>query len=117
MHEAGIAAGILELAGEKADGRSIAAIGVRLGEFTGVVREALEFAFEALRAETPASGARLEIEIVPLLGQCADCGWSGRPEREFCFVCPRCSAPVEVVSGREMEVAYIDLAEEPVCVS
>lgn len=113
MHEAAIAAGILELAAEQAAGRPVSAAGVRLGEFTGVVREALEFAFEALSG----GGVRLEIEMVPLAASCPECGWSGKPVREFCFICPQCAAPVDVSAGREMQVAWIDLAEEPVCAS
>jgi hydrogenase nickel incorporation protein HypA/HybF len=113
MHEAAIAAGILELAAAQAAGRPVAAVGVRLGEFTGVVREALEFAFEALTG----GGVRLEIEMVPLAASCPECGWSGVPVREFCFICPQCAAPADVSAGREKQVAWIDLAEEPVCAS
>lgn len=117
MHEAGIAAGIIDLAEEQAQGRAIAVIRVRLGEFTGVVREALEFAFESLRGGTALANATLEIEAVPLVGLCPDCGWTGSPTRDFCLICPACHAPVMIMSGREMEVAYIDLVEEPVCAS
>jgi hydrogenase nickel insertion protein HypA len=65
MHELSIAKGIIEIAEAKAreeNSRCIQTIKVRLGEFTTVVREALEFAFEVACLETLAKNARLEIE-------------------------------------------------------
>ena len=112
MHEAGIMAGILELAEETSKGRPISVIGLRIGEFTTVVREALDFAFESLRPGTAAWEARLDVEVVPLIGFCEDCGWTGKPREDFCLVCPTCASPVQVLSGRELEVAYIDLVEQ-----
>lgn len=112
MHEAAIAASIIEIAEDAARERGhaqITAIGLRLGAFTGIVREALEFAFEALRDGTLASNARLAVQEVPLLCACAGCGWSGPPEEDFCLVCPRCQSPADILRGREMHVEYVDL--------
>jgi hydrogenase nickel incorporation protein HypA/HybF len=109
MHEAAIAAGILEVAGENAAGRPIQKVGLRLGRFTGVVREALEFAFEALTAGTKSEGARLEIEEVPLVVSCPVCKWAGRPAENFCMLCPQCGAAMQIVTGREMEVVWVDV--------
>jgi hydrogenase nickel incorporation protein HypA/HybF len=115
VHEVAIAASILEIAEDCARRQGdcfIQKVQVRLGEFTGVVKEALEFAFEALKIGTIASGAILDIETVPVIGSCPGCGWEGPPEQDFCFVCPRCGAPVQIVSGREMEVSYIEVDRE-----
>jgi hydrogenase nickel incorporation protein HypA/HybF len=112
MHEVAIAASILEIAQRSAREHgdcSIQKVRLRLGEFTGVVQEALEFAFEALRIGTIASNAALEIENIPLIASCQDCGWSGVPERGFGFLCPVCHDPVVIISGREMEVSYIEI--------
>jgi len=53
VHETGIAWSILETAKLEAAraGAPLATVGVHLGEMSGVVEEALRFAFEALRAE------------------------------------------------------------------
>jgi hydrogenase nickel incorporation protein HypA/HybF len=114
MHEAGIAASILDIAEREArrngSGR-IQLIRLRLGAFTGVVRESLEFAFDALRPGTLAENAVLDIEAVPLCAACPVCGWTGEPPKEFCFTCPTCHHPVEILSGREMQVDYIDLED------
>jgi hydrogenase nickel incorporation protein HypA/HybF len=111
MHEVGIAANILEIAQSVAHDYAILKIHVKLGAFTGVVREALEFAFEALKRDTPASHALLEIETIPLIGSCPACGWTGPPEEDYCLICPRCGMPVNIASGREMQVEYVDLGE------
>jgi hydrogenase nickel incorporation protein HypA/HybF len=119
MHEAGIAASILEIAEREArrgDATAIAKVHLKLGEFTGVVREALEFAFEALKVQSRlARYAELIIESIPLSGHCPDCDWIGQPERAYHLVCPRCGMPIEILTGREMQVEAIDIEENQPC--
>jgi hydrogenase nickel incorporation protein HypA/HybF len=112
MHEAGIAQSIIDIAetvARERAGAPILKIHLKLGAFTGVVREALEFAFEALKSDTLASHATLEIETIPLIGACPACGWTGPPEEDYCLVCPRCGTPATIVSGREMQVEWVEL--------
>ena len=112
MHEISIAQSIIEIAEAKArevNSRSIQAIKIRLGEFTTVVREALEFAFEVARRETLAEKATLEIESVPMVVRCVVCGPVTNPMREVCLICPQCGLPLEVVSGEELQVEYIEV--------
>jgi hydrogenase nickel incorporation protein HypA/HybF len=109
MHETGIAASIIEIAEGAARGAPILKVHLQLGAFTGVVREALEFAFEALKEGTLAARAELEIEIIPLVAACPGCGWTGAPEEDYCLICPRCAMPAAILSGRELQVDYVDL--------
>ncbi len=112
MHEISIAQSIIEIAEAKAreeHSRCIQVIKIRLGEFTTVVREALEFAFDVARQDTLAENARLEIESVPMIVRCVACGPVTDPVREFCLICPQCGLPLEVVSGEELQVEYIDV--------
>jgi hydrogenase nickel incorporation protein HypA/HybF len=114
MHELSLAQGIVEIAEATAQQHHAAAVRrvkLRLGEFTGVVREALEFGFEIARRGTAAETAVLEIECVPLATRCPQCGTMGRPIEDFCLICTQCGSPVDIVSGREMQVEYVDLAE------
>jgi hydrogenase nickel incorporation protein HypA/HybF len=116
MHELSVAESILNIAvteAQKHDAPAIERIKLRLGEFTGVVRDALEFAFEIARHGTLAESAVLEIEIVPLRTKCPNCGCLDRPEGDFCLLCDRCGQPVDILTGREMEVEFVDLAEAP----
>lgn len=112
MHEISIAQSIIEIAETKAreeNSRSIQVIKIRLGEFTTIVREALEFAFEIARRETLAENARLEIEGVPMVVRCVSCGSVTNPVREVCLLCPQCGLPLEVVTGEELQVEYIEI--------
>jgi hydrogenase nickel incorporation protein HypA/HybF len=114
VHELSIAESILDLAVEEAKKRNstaVVTIKLRLGEFTGVAREALEFGFEIARQDTLAERAVLEIEVVPLKTRCPLCGLIGRPIDDFCLLCAACGSPMEIISGREMQVEYLELAE------
>ncbi len=115
MHELSIAQSVIEIAEAKAregNARSIQTIKIRLGEFTTIVRESLEFAFEVARQETLAENARLEIESVPMVVRCVECGLVNDPVREVCLICPQCGLPLEVVSGEELQVEYIEVDSE-----
>jgi hydrogenase nickel incorporation protein HypA/HybF len=112
VHETGIAWSILETAKQEASraGAPLTAVGVRLGEMSGVVEEALRFAFEALRAEAGVPEAALVIEPIPVEALCPGCGSTRRPEGELILWCPDCGSPMRVVSGEQMEIAWIEVA-------
>jgi hydrogenase nickel incorporation protein HypA/HybF len=115
MHELSIAASILDIAEARAreqKSSSIQVIGIRLGEFTNIAREALEFAFEAARQGTLAHNARLEIEVVPMIVECVVCHGVNHPERTLCLICAHCGFPLKIVSGEELQVDYIELETE-----
>ncbi len=84
-------------------------IRLRIGDLSGVVPEALQFAFEALSEGTPAEGARLEIDRVPARFWCEKC------QEEFSAPdlfsdCPRCHAPSGTLrAGRELELASMEI--------
>jgi Zn finger protein HypA/HybF involved in hydrogenase expression len=77
MHEASIAAGILELVRQHVpaeDARRVRAVRVRIGDMAGVVPESLEFCFDAIIAGTDLGFAFLEIDRIPAHGVCGECG-------------------------------------------
>lgn len=74
-----------------AGGVSIRRIVLRVGVFSSAVPEALEFAFEAMRAGTLAAGAELEIEREPATSYCPDCQREF-PVQEPIFECPICGS-------------------------
>ena len=112
MHELSIATNIIEIAeaeAHKHGSHSIRTIKLRLGEFTTIVREALQFSFEVACHGTLAEHATLEIETVPLAAWCVKCGPVEQPAHEICLVCPVCGSSLEIVSGEELQVEYIEL--------
>ncbi len=97
---------------ENEGGEKATLIHLRVGELSGVNRDALNFAFEVLSKGTVADGGTLEIEEVPLRVHCRDCGNEFNPD-ELAFRCEHCgSTNIEIVSGREMEIDYILMDEE-----
>ncbi len=116
MHELSIASSILDLVRQHVpDGRlsDVRAIEVRVGRLSGVVGDSLAFSFEALVRDTELSGAELVIEDVPLRCRCRSC----RAEFELIdpiFSCSSCGQPgLEVLSGTELQVVQIELADAP----
>jgi hydrogenase nickel incorporation protein HypA/HybF len=84
-------------------------IRLRIGVLSGVVPEALQFAFEALSDGTPAEGGRLTIEHVPARFWCATCNREFEAIRLF-TECPECHNPSgELRSGRELELASLEV--------
>jgi hydrogenase nickel incorporation protein HypA/HybF len=112
MHEMAIAQGVLDIAFgemEKRAAVSVRKIKLTIGEFSGVVKDALEFAFDVLKPDTPASGAVIEIEVVPMTAECATCGPVDCRLNDLNLLCPECGTVVTINSGREMRVEYLDL--------
>jgi hydrogenase nickel incorporation protein HypA/HybF len=84
-------------------------IRLRVGVLSGVVPDALQFAFEALTPGTPAEGARLTIEEVPARFWCAPCGREFVSENLYAE-CPDCGQPSnELRAGRELELSSMEV--------
>ena len=115
MHELSIAMSILELAAEEAERQGhahVVAVHVRVGALSGVVKEALESAYELARDGSPLADARLNIEEVPVRILCPACG-DGRDvisvQELRCRVCGTLCA--EVIQGRELELCALEVDE------
>lgn len=112
MHELSIAQSIIEIAENIArenDSKAVKKIKVQIGEFSGVVKEALEFSFDIAKVGTIAENAELEIEIVKFKSICNFCGFVLETMNDFNLFCPNCSEPMSIISGREMKVEYIEI--------
>jgi len=114
MHELSIAICIIECAEEEAarHGGKVTAVHLRLGQLSGVTKDALLFAYELACESTSLAGARLLVEEVPVVIFCSQCD----AERELTSIqslcCPVCGTPTpEVVQGREMELAALELED------
>jgi hydrogenase nickel incorporation protein HypA/HybF len=112
MHELSIMQSALDEVlreAELAGARRVHKIRLRVGVLSGVVPDALRFAFDALTPDTLAEGAVLSIEEVPARFWCAACS------REFVSVnlfseCPDCAKPSgEMRSGRELELSSMEV--------
>jgi hydrogenase nickel incorporation protein HypA/HybF len=117
MHELSIASAIVDTATKHADGRQVSVVSVRVGGLRQVTADSLRFYFEIVARDGVCAQARLECTQVALRLRCRDCGqeWeTDQPE----FRCSRCApGSVEVLTGEELEVDYIEVEEEAACIA
>jgi hydrogenase nickel incorporation protein HypA/HybF len=115
VHELSIALSVLDIVRTAAAGAGLARVDrvrLRVGKATGVLPDALRFAFDCSKAGTPAEGAALEIEEVPIGGSCDGCGRDFTSAEAYVLACPLCGgAAFRVTTGDEL--AVLDLEGEP----
>jgi len=111
MHELQVATQIIEIVQQEMESRKLAAvsaIGVRVGALSGFNPDALEFSFEAAVADTPLSETRLEIEYIPIRGECRECRHNFESD-EMIIACPACgSGQLDISRGDDLEISYIE---------
>ncbi|MBV8207614.1 MAG: hydrogenase maturation nickel metallochaperone HypA [Acidobacteria bacterium] len=114
LHELSIAQAILDRVAvemRRHGGARPSAVGIRLGEISGVDREALAFGFEALVKDTAWEKLLLDVDYCRRRHHCAACA------REFAVLdfdtaCPYCGAlNTALISGDELDIAYIEVEE------
>lgn len=111
MHELSIAQAIVNVAARHAGESRVARVYVRVGQLRQVVPSALEFSFELCAHGTPAEGAELELELVPIAVMCRSCGAHSEPGG-FPLACGACGGlVVDVVQGEELQVESLELEE------
>ncbi|MBI4949888.1 MAG: hydrogenase maturation nickel metallochaperone HypA [Deltaproteobacteria bacterium] len=111
MHEMGIARSLLKIIKremKRSKLRKLKKVRVKIGELTAVEPRALRFCFEASIKDTDLDGASLEIEDVPLTGECVECGTKFR-FHNFVSLCPACGGKkIEKLTGTELDLVSIE---------
>ncbi|HET9180653.1 MAG TPA: hydrogenase maturation nickel metallochaperone HypA [Candidatus Angelobacter sp.] len=114
MHELSIAMSIVDMAEEEARMRNakIAAVHLRLGLLSGVVKDALLSCYGMACTGTPLEGSKLLIEEVPVEIFCAACQAPRVLSSMQWFCCPECGTPsAAVVHGKELEVSALEIEQ------
>ncbi len=114
MHELSIAQNVLEIVSEqcnKSGYNKIDSINLRIGRASGIMPDALIFAFDVIKHDTIARDALLNIEEVPVTGLCKDCSSRFVVEEEYILNCPVCKGQsFQIISGREMDVIDMEVS-------
>jgi len=110
VHELSICEAIARTVVRHADGRRVRSIQLRVGELRQVVPDTLVFCWSIAVRDPLLEGAVLDIDVVPASVECVECGARHRMER-FALQCPGCQGSVSVVSGEELLVVSIDVAD------
>jgi hydrogenase nickel incorporation protein HypA/HybF len=112
MHEQSIVESLLTLAlknAEKANARKIVSLNLVVGDYTGVVEDAVSFYFGFLSKDTIAAGARITCTHVPGQLRCRDCDLLF-PLQKRDFHCPKCEGKrMEIVGGRELYIENMEV--------
>ncbi len=113
MHELSITMNVVEVASEearKAGATQVQHVALKIGALSGVVRDALEFAFDVATDQTMLHGATLTIEDVPVVVYCTHCHTEKTLPDIYRFRCPDCGTPTpDIRQGRELEIASLEV--------
>lgn len=113
MHEVGLMHEALRIALEHANAahaKRIHALTLRVGRLAGVEIEAIKLAFDVVKTATPADGATLVIDEVPVQCWCAICDRLFSPV-DSVFRCPACQGISEDVrQGREFDLIAVEVS-------
>jgi hydrogenase nickel incorporation protein HypA/HybF len=118
MHELGLAEEIYAVcrASLARHGRGrITAARIAVGELSAVEPDLLRYAWEAVVAEGPDRGARLEIEWQPARQVCTQCTAAApRGSGTWLRVCAQCGGLLRVESGEALDLLDLEVdLEEP----
>lgn len=108
MHELAIAEDVVRTVVERMGDRQVKVVRLRVGRLAGVVPEALTFCFELASAGTALEGAVLAIEDVAGQAHCRTCDADFSLIDAF-LLCECGSADVELLSGRDLTVASVEV--------
>ncbi len=116
MHELSIALNLVEIAEDaarNAGAERVEAVHLRLGAMAGVVKDSLLFAYDIAAQNTLLAGSRLEIEDVPVVVYCANCGRESALPSIQLFQCPHCGAfTSDIRQGTELEIISLEIMQD-----
>lgn len=109
MHELSITRSMVAIVSERAQGLKVTRVRLEVGRLSAVMPDAIRFCFDICVADTPLAGARLQIDEIPGLGLCTNCGAEVALE---CLVgrCPRCgTTSLRLLAGQELNIKDMEV--------
>ena len=114
MHELSIAQNLIDIVSAqclKNGFKEIEAVNVKIGKASGIMPDALIFAFDAIKTDTIAKNASLNIAEIPVAGACRDCNSVFIVEEEYVLCCPSCKSSFFVMTaGRELDIVDMEVS-------
>lgn len=102
MHELGLCEGVVDAVRHRADGREVTGIRLRVGSLHRVDEASFRQAFSLIAAGTEASGAELDVVVMPVRARCRPCG-AAVESTDPLVLCPDCgSADLDLQAGDEL---------------
>ena len=114
MHELGLCEDIVAAVEQRAAGRPVARVRVRVGRLHHVHPEAFDQSFAMAAAGGVADGADAELVLLPVRARCAGCGTEAEAD-ELIAACPSCgSFDLELTGGDELILESLEYAPSAV---
>ena len=93
----------------KHDAKTLRSVRLNVGQMTAIVPDALSFCFQVVTDGTEMEGARLIMEIIPLVGYCSECEEEFEI-KDYAFVCPLCdSTKINTIGGKDLSIVEIEV--------
>lgn len=112
MHEFSIALNIVEIAEETAkanNAKSVNEVEIDVGDLSGVIYEALEFAMQSAVKGTLLENSSIRLNRIKALAKCNNCNNDFEPG-DLPAACSNCgSFDISIVRGKEMRVKSINI--------
>jgi hydrogenase nickel incorporation protein HypA/HybF len=113
VHELSMCEAIARRVADRAAGRTVTRVDVRVGHLRQVVPDAMTFSWEMLVRATVLDGAQLEIEQVPVTVWCEACATLTTLDVPV-LACGTCaSSNVEMRSGDELILVSFETSDQP----
>jgi hydrogenase nickel incorporation protein HypA/HybF len=111
VHELSLCQAIVDHVDQRAAGRIVRRVEVRIGYLRQVVPESLQFSWEMITEGTHLADCELVVEHIPATVSCRACG-AGTTLDWPVLACSACEGhDVDLRSGDELELAWMDVAE------
>ena len=92
--------------------KTLRSVRLNIGQMTAVVPDALSLCFHVITKGTDLEGVKLNMDIVPLMGSCSDCGKEFEIV-DYNFVCSKCgSKKINTIGGKDLSIVEMEV-EEP----
>ena len=112
MHEFSLCEGIIDTVTTHARRQGfnrVRRVWLEIGELANVELDALRFAFDILRRDTPAAAAELDIITLPGRAHCLDCAQTVAVSQHF-DPCPLCGGyQWRLISGTELRIKELEV--------
>lgn len=108
VHEVALSMQLAKVVTRAAEGRTVRTVHLRIGALRQVVPETLSYAWDFVSRDTGLGHAKLEIDWVPAVVECAH-GHRQQVGPLDGLLCPTCGKPGRVISGEEFTIVDIDV--------
>ncbi|AEH89928.1 hydrogenase maturation nickel metallochaperone HypA [Mesorhizobium opportunistum] len=110
MHELGITRNIVSIVEEAAKGRRVRRVTLDVGQFSGVIPDAILFCFDIVAKGTLLDGARLDIRKIAGRASCRTC--SATFETATLYQACACgSLAIDRLAGEELKIREMEIEE------